>query len=233
MTLDLSAAWISVAGASQESLDCWTRLIGRWTEPHRRHHGIAHLSAVLLFIDEYAGLADDPDAVRLAAWYHDAIYDPRASDNEERSTALAANELGVLGLAGGLIDEVARLVLLTVTHDPADDDRNGVLLSDADLLVLASPPDAYAVYANAIRQEYAHVSDADFRTGRAAVLDALLESSRLYRLDVLAPLEAAARRNMKAELSLLRPDRDDPDRRAAEAGDEGPNGQGPQQAPVR
>jgi len=203
MTVDLSA-WTAITGKSRPAVDSWAKLVGRWSEPHRRYHGIGHLTAVLLFVNEYADHAEDPDAVRLAAWYHDAIYDPLAVDNEERSAELAESELAALGISSDRIAEVARLVRMTAGHEPAARDRNGELLNDADLLVLASPPEAYVVYLNAIRAEYAHVSDADFRAGRAAVLDALLAAPKLYRLAALAPLEAAARRNMTAELSLLR-----------------------------
>lgn len=206
MIVDLAAAWTAVVGTSQASVDCWAALVGRWSEPHRHYHGIGHLTAVLLFVDEYADHATDIDAVRLAVWYHDAVYDPGAPDNEERSAALAATELGALGLPSERIDEVARLVRLSSDHDPADEDRNGELLNDADLMVLASPLEAYVAYVNAIREEYAHVPDADFRTGRATVLEALLGAPRLFRLEALAPMEVAARRNMTAELSLLRPD---------------------------
>ena len=204
MSVDLATAWSSIVGREPAGEDCWARLIRRWSEPHRRYHGMGHLTAVLLFVDEYATHADDPDAVRLAAWYHDAIYDPRASDNEEGSAVLAETELAAIGQPRDRIEEVARLVRLTTGHDPAAGDRNGELLNDADLLVLSSPREAYVAYVNAIREEYAHVSDADFRAGREAVLGALLEFPRLYRLGSLAPLEDAARRNITAELNLLR-----------------------------
>lgn len=204
MSVDV-ADWTALAGLGRESVDSWARLLTRWSEPHRRYHGIGHLSAVLLFINEFADHAEDPDAVRLAAWYHDAFYDPRASDNEERSAVLAETELTALGLADERVAEVVRLVRLTTGHDPADGDRNGELLNDADLLVLASPPEAYVAYVNAIREEYAHVADDDFSAGRAAILDALLAEPRIYRLEALAPLEDAARRNLTAELNLVRP----------------------------
>jgi predicted metal-dependent HD superfamily phosphohydrolase len=231
-TVDL-AAWTALAGDGQASADCWARLIGRWSEPHRGYHGVAHLAAVLLFIDEHADHTADPEAVRLAAWYHDAIYDPRATDNEERSAALAENELGTLGLPADRVREVARLVRLTATHDPTEGDRNGELLNDADLMVLASPPETYVAYLNAIRQEYAHVPDRDFKTGRAAVLDALLAAPRLYRLQALAPVEAAARRNLTAELSLLRSGcAGDGEPDAAQA-DADQRAEGPPEAPAR
>lgn len=229
MAVDL-ADWTALAGNAQESVDCWAKLVGRWIEPHRRYHGIGHLSAVLLFVDDYADHADDADAVRLAAWYHDAIYDPQVGDNEERSAVLAETELAELGVRASRVTEVARLVRLTAGHDPIDGDRNGELLSDADLLVLASPSEAYVAYLNAIRAEYAHVSDADFRAGRAAVLANLLTLPRIYRLESLAPMDAVARRNMTAELSLLRRDPSDADEAQDGAA---PPGEAPPGSPAR
>ncbi len=233
MAVDLAAAWSSVVGREPAGEDCWARLIRRWSEPHRRYHGMGHLTAVLLFVDEYATHADDPDAVRLAAWYHDAIYDPRASDNEEGSAVLAETELAAIGQPRDRIEEVARLVRLTTGHDPAEGDRNGELLNDADLLVLASPPEAYVAYVNAIRAEYGHVPDDAFRAGRVAVLDGLLAAPRLYRLQALTTLEAAARRNLAAELSLLRPGSTEGGQAGAAEADADQPAEGRQEPPAR
>ena len=127
-----------------------------------------------------AGAADDPDAVRLAAWYHDIAYDPERTDNEEVSAGRA--RAGLRGLVPDeRVDEVERLVLLTAGHDPAPDDANGAVLCDADLAVLAGPPDAYAAYASAVREEYGHLSDEEFTAGRIAVLEHLLALPALYR----------------------------------------------------
>ena len=103
------------------------------------------------------------------------------------------------------VDEVERLVLLTAGHEPAADDANGAVLCDADLAVLAGPPDAYAAYASAVREEYAHLSDAEFTAGRIAVLEHLLALPTLYRTPEAARLwtERAAA-NLSAELGLLR-----------------------------
>ncbi|WP_234347360.1 HD domain-containing protein [Streptomyces specialis] len=175
-------------------------LLARWGEPHRRYHTVAHLRAVLARLDELAGCAADETAVGLAAWFHDAVYDPSAPDNEERSARLAERLLP----PGPRRDEVARLVRLTTTHDPADDDANGAALCDADLAVLAAPPARYAAYAAEIRQEYGFVSDEDFRTGRAAVLRRLLALPHLFRTPHgRAHWEATARFNLNGELLLL------------------------------
>ncbi|MEW1724923.1 hypothetical protein [Streptomyces sp. NPDC093109] len=179
-------------------------LLARWAEPQRRYHTTAHLTAVLDHIDTLAAYADDPDLVRLAAWFHDAVYRPERSENEERSAHLAEVALREAGLGPEDIAEVARLVRLTATHAAAPDDRNGAVLCDADLAVLASPPTAYAAYATAVREEYGFVPDEDFRTGRAAVLDQLLALPGLFRTPHgVREWEAPARGNLAAELRTL------------------------------
>ena len=156
-------------------------------------------------VDLLAAEADRPDAVRLAAWFHDAVYDPTAADNEERSAQLAETTLTRLRLAPDLVDEVARLVRLTATHDVADDDRDGAVLCDADLAVLASDDLRYSAYVEGVRREYAHVDDDAFAAGRAAVLRRLLDRPALFRTaHGRSAWEQRARANVTAELARLR-----------------------------
>ncbi|MGW2818882.1 HD domain-containing protein [Streptomyces sp. NPDC001415] len=179
-------------------------LLARWAEPHRRYHTTAHLQAVLDHIDVLEQYADDPHLVRLAAWFHDAVYLPDRSENEERSARLAERALPEAGLSQEDTAEVARLVRLTVTHAPEDGDANGAVLCDADLAILAAAPDAYAAYAAAVREEYAFVPDEAFRAGRAEVLTQLLALPRLFRTPYgEREWEAPARENLEAELTLL------------------------------
>ncbi|MEG8279275.1 HD domain-containing protein [Streptomyces sp. AHA2] len=179
-------------------------LLARWQEPHRRYHTAGHLTAVLDRVDELERYARDPDVVRLAAWFHDAVYLPDRSENEERSARLAERALPEAGVPDAQVAEVARLVRLTVTHDPADDDPDGQVLCDADLAVLASPPSAYAAYTAAVREEYHFVPNEPFRTGRAAILRRLLDLPRLFRTPHgAAEWEATARYNLSSELEML------------------------------
>ncbi len=222
MTGDLVSfeAWARLAGDSPTSRTEWAAVMAAWSEPHRRYHDLAHLAAVLGLVDALAPAADDADAVRLAAWYHDVAYDPERGDNEETSAARA--RVGLRGLVSDeRLAEVERLVLLTAGHDPDPDDANGAVLCDADLAVLAAPPEAYAAYASAVRAEYGHLSDADFTAGRIAVLERLLALPALYRLpDDDERWTATARANLGAELALLRA-------RAASASADPPPGAGP------
>ncbi|OSC73392.1 hypothetical protein B5181_00470 [Streptomyces sp. 4F] len=181
-------------------------LLARWQEPQRHYHTLAHLAAVLDHVDVLEEYADDPDVVRLAAWFHDAVYLPDRSENEERSARLAERALPEAGVPAGKTAEVARLVRLTVTHSPAGDDRDGRVLCDADLAILASPPSAYAAYTAAVRQEYHFVPDDAFREGRAAILRQLLDLPRLFHTPHgRREWEATARYNLTGELEMLSP----------------------------
>ncbi|MFC7306385.1 hypothetical protein ACFQVC_19435 [Streptomyces monticola] len=201
------AALLAVRGDDgPDALPYAENLLGRWSEPQRRYHTADHLTAVLDRVDELAEHAEDADLVRLAVWFHDAVYLPERSENEERSARLAERALAEAGLGREETAEVARLVRLTVTHDPDDGDRNGEVLCDADLAILASGPDAYAAYAAAVREEYAFVPDEAFRDGRAGVLRQLLALPRLFRTPHGArQWEDPARHNLTTELTLLTP----------------------------
>ncbi|MFC8297674.1 metal-dependent phosphohydrolase [Micromonospora orduensis] len=181
-------------------------LLARWREPQRHYHTVSHLATVLDVVDRHADLAGRVDLVRLAAWCHDAVYDPRAAGdaNERDSAALATAVLTGLGVPASAVAEVHRLVLLTAGHAVTPQDRDGALLCDADLAVLATPPEAYDSYAAAVRREYAHVPEPDFRAGRAAVLNGLLALPALFSLPPLAARwERPARDNLRRELAAL------------------------------
>lgn len=179
-------------------------LLTRWQEPQRRYHTVHHLTAVLDHIDVLEEYADDPHLVRLAAWFHDAVYLPDRSENEERSARLAERALPEAGLSQEGTAEVARLVRLTTTHAPADDDRNGQVLCDADLAILAAPPSGYAAYTAAVREEYGFVPTDAFREGRSGILRQLLDLPRLFRTPYgEREWEATARYNLTSELEML------------------------------
>ncbi|WP_030173221.1 HD domain-containing protein [Spirillospora albida] len=200
--MNLVERWVALAGSHTRRIGA--ELDARYGESHRRYHDRAHLAAVLDIVDELAGHAADADAVRLAAWFHDAVYDPQRADNEERSARLAVRMLADTDLAAATVDEVVRLVELTVGHAPGDDDRNGQVLCDADLAILGADPERYAAYAAAVREEYAFVPEEFFRAGRAQVLTGLLELPSLFHTpEARARFEDRARHNITTELRLL------------------------------
>jgi predicted metal-dependent HD superfamily phosphohydrolase len=176
-------------------------LLARWSETHRKHHTVAHLREMLDAIGLLAesGIDFDREAVELAAWFHDAIYEIGRDDNEDRSAELARELLA----SSPIRDEVARLVLVTKTHKVAEDDVNGAVLCDVDLSVLGSGPQRYQTYAAAVREEYADVPDEVFRPARAQVLASLLDG-RLFHTDAgRERWEQSGRHNLTAEIKEL------------------------------
>lgn len=197
---DLRARWpLSGQEALREDL------LAAYAEPTRGYHDRLHLHEVLDRLEELA--AHDAahalsPAVVLAAWFHDSVYDGER-DAEERSAAWAEDALT------GLIDddtvaEVVRLVRMTETHQPADDDERGCALSDADLAILAAPRERYDAYVAAVRREYAHLDDHTFAAGRAAVLEALAAKPVLFHTAwARERWEAPARANLDRERAEL------------------------------
>jgi predicted metal-dependent HD superfamily phosphohydrolase len=176
-------------------------LLARWSETHRKHHTVAHLHEMLDAIGLLAesGIHFDREAVELAAWFHDAIYEIGRDDNEDRSAELARELLA----SSPIRDEVARLVLITKTHKVDDDDVNGAVLCDADLSVLGSDAPRYRVYAAAVREEYADVPDDTFRPARAQVLASLLDGPLFHTTAGRVRWEQIARRNIAEEIGAL------------------------------
>ena len=185
--------------------DVRAALVAAYAEESRGYHDLRHLREVCARLEELAagGAAYDRDAVLLAAWFHDAVYDGER-DAEERSAVRAQDALTEVGVPADVVAEVVRLVRLTETHRPEPGDDNGAALSDADLAILASDPVRYAEYAADVRREYAHVDDADFRRGRDAVLRDLLAKPRLFHTAyAFEHWEAPARANVERELAVL------------------------------
>jgi predicted metal-dependent HD superfamily phosphohydrolase len=204
---DLVRAWRTLMARHSTSSDIddfGLALLARWSEPRRRYHDIGHLRDILGYVDVLAEHAADADAVRLAAWYHDAVFEGRP-DDEELSARKAEADLVALGAAAEFVAEVARLIRMTAAHSPVAGDRDGEVLSDADLASLAVRPERYRRNSADIRLEFAHVADEAFRSGRARVVAALLAAPALYRTPAARDRwEQAARANLTAELATLR-----------------------------
>jgi predicted metal-dependent HD superfamily phosphohydrolase len=192
----LEETWMRHGGGDTATLDA---LLGRYAEPHRRYHTVAHLEAVWRALDERSLEGLDADAIYLAAAYHDAIYDPKASDNEARSADLAAADLRRLGHDQTRIALVCALVVDTQTHIPTSPES--AELSDADMAMLAAPRETYLRDAAAIRAEYAVFDDEVWAAGRIAFLEHTLERPIFY---VHPEREPLARANIEFELASLR-----------------------------
>jgi predicted metal-dependent HD superfamily phosphohydrolase len=197
---ELAERWHTVL-PHQEAMGA--ALVERYREPWRRYHDARHLLAVLRQVDALAG-DQDLFIVRLGAWFHDAIYDIpfRELTNEDASARLALRELSRAGLEQEDLTQVARLVRMTADHVPGSRDPEGELLCDADLAVLASPPEEYAAYVAEVREEYASVPDDEFYEARFEVLEPWVEGE-IFRTGKGKLLTPAARENVTAEVARL------------------------------
>jgi predicted metal-dependent HD superfamily phosphohydrolase len=206
--LELRVAWQRHLGRSPAA-DRWLgSVIARHREPGRYYHDVRHVAWVVRHVTSFirAGSVADPAATVAAAFFHDSVYDPAASDNEAASARLAATALAEIGWPDERRNHVADLVNATAHHRVPGPDADHDALIAADLAVLASEPNRYGDYVRAVRHEYSHLSDDEWRVGRTTVLRGLLEHDRLYpeRLD-LDRWEQRARANVSAELAELAP----------------------------
>jgi predicted metal-dependent HD superfamily phosphohydrolase len=191
--------------SSQQQLDLLFQLLTTaYSTPDRCYHNLQHLQQVLTTIDRFTLQLQNPIAVKLAAWFHDVVYNPQAADNEYQSAQLANKLLTELQLAPTLIDRVQQLILATKGHQTNSTDLDLSIFLDADLAILGTPPDQYQIYARSIRQEYSWVADTAYKTGRTQVLESFLSRDRLYCTDMLFDeLESIARFNLSQEIAGL------------------------------
>lgn len=155
-------------------------LLARWGAAERHYHDVRHLAQCLTALDALAAPDEVARTVRLAAWFHDAVYEGRPGADEEASARLAETQLPRAGVSGREVAGVARLVRLTTTHAPATGDRAGALLCDADLSILGQTRGRYHVYVRDVRLEYESLTDHEFARGRLQVIDRLLALDPLY-----------------------------------------------------
>ena len=182
------------------------KLEAAYAEPHRRYHTREHIEQCLALLDKVPDLMDSERRIlELAIWWHDAVYDPTASDNEARSAEMAKADLREFDdLSIHARDEVARLIRLTAGHEVEEGDRLGGILVSIDLSILGAPAHRYDAYARAVREEYAHVPEELWRKGRAAVLQRFLDAPVIFPDPAFAEwLDAQARDNLSRELASL------------------------------
>lgn len=208
---ELRRRWTEVAsdaGMPGGATDLRDDLTARYSEPHRHYHDVRHLLEVLAAADRLAGSSGASVHTRLAAWFHDAVYEGRAGDDERASASLARRALAEVGVDRALADAVAASVEATASHlipgDGPPVDADTAVLLDADLAILAAAPGRYDEYAAAIRAEHPDVDDDTFRLGRSQALRTLAERRYLFHTEVgRRTLDAVARANVARELARL------------------------------
>ncbi|KAJ3019309.1 UNVERIFIED_CONTAM: hypothetical protein HDU68_010725 [Siphonaria sp. JEL0065] len=190
----LKSAWFSSFPHDVPLAQKWWQTIERaYQEPQRSYHTSTHIELVIL----------------LATCFHDIVYDPKAKDNERKSADLFlsfASEAGVDLVPTDDVVIIEQLILATIKHEPIPPDSSICrFFLDLDLSILAASWEDYCEYAKGIRVEYCIFSDAEFKTGRASVLERFLQRETLYFTPGLKEKwEALARENISRELLLLK-----------------------------
>ncbi len=172
-------------------------------EVSRHYHGTTHLLDCLQQLDRVQHLAEHPHEVELALWFHDAVYDVKAKDNEERSAAWAVRELSASGVVVEVITRIEALILAT-RHQASPTAADEQLLVDIDLSILGTEQTGYDQYSTNIHAEYAWVPMTDYCRGRAAVLEQFLARPFIYSTPWFRErYEVRARENMQREIRHL------------------------------
>jgi predicted metal-dependent HD superfamily phosphohydrolase len=190
-----------------ERVAAFVDLARRYQEPGRHYHTLRHVAEttaalrVLIATDRRAPEEDAAPVCVLAVYFHDAVLEPRLTDNEQRSADLAVGVLGRLGCPEAVGAAVARLVLATATHRSGR--RDEALVNDADLRILARRPAVYDRYVRRVRREYGWLDDRQWRQGRARVLRGLLDGPLYATAWARRDWEPSARLNLVRELDAL------------------------------
>ena len=172
-----------------------------YTAPSRHYHNLAHIEDCLGALARVENLSPlEREILSAAIWWHDVVYDATRADNEELSAQLAEQHVRL-----DIRQEVGRLIRLTKTHDVQPDDRLGAILISIDLSILGAEPPRYDAYAAAIRQEFIHVPEDDYRAGRARVLSQFAARPVIFPDAAFAArYDRQARENLARELASLR-----------------------------
>ena len=190
-----------------ESRTLWLDIAAHYNETQRAYHSLRHIQQLFFQFEQICQYLHEPHIIALALYYHDVIYNPRRSDNELKSAEYMSDKLSS-HLNDQQCQHIYDLIMMTATHqltELADENKrsDAAYMLDMDLSILGMPWTEYEHYAQAIRQEYAHVPIADYKTGRTQVLQTLLAHPRLYLTEHYQQLETQARTNLAHEINLL------------------------------
>ena len=178
-------------------------LIERYSESHRAYHTPQHLDECFRLFETAAASARSPGAVGLALFYHDAIYDTHARDNEENSAELARDMLSSIGAEASLLSYVTDMILVT-RHAAMPQTTDQQLVVDIDLSILGAPESRFDEYEQQVRQEYSWVDEQIFRSVRRTILQEFLARPVIYSTKTFrARLERPARDNLMRSITAL------------------------------
>lgn len=178
-------------------------LLNRYAETQRHYHTRQHLDECFAHLDANARLTEHAAHIECALWFHDAIYEPRAKDNEIRSARLARRAIADAGVSNQVAEHIDRLIMATCHAAlPASPDEQ--MLVDIDLSILAASDERFAQYELQVREEYAWVPSDEYGLKRAALLRQFIERDWIYSTPWFRTnSEARARGNLSRSIREL------------------------------
>lgn len=174
----------------------FNKLIAAYSEKQRAYHTLQHLYECLILLESIRVDLKDAHAVELAIWFHDAVYDPQAKDNEPKSAALFEQYLAQ-DLSIDIIQKIKSWIIATQKHEVTDELDLQFLLN-IDLAILAASPERFDEYEQQIQQEYAWVDPDVYSIKRKQVLAHFYQIEPLYQTEYFQQrLEQRAKSNLK------------------------------------
>lgn len=185
----------------RETGGIFAELKAAYEHPSRHYHSQDHVIDCLKQFEPYRHLSFHGEEIEVAIWFHDAIYDTKRKDNEEKSALWARDYLESKGVNGDVVERISQLILITKTHEHLSG-IDQCLMVDADLAILGQSPDVFDRYHKAVRKEYGWVPEEDYQKGRTAALKAFLDRDTIYHTEeFLNKYEEQARRNISRILN--------------------------------
>ncbi|XP_077867725.1 uncharacterized protein LOC144357037 [Saccoglossus kowalevskii] len=208
----LQARWLE----RQPSSQVWWRLVkSKYSEQGRSYHSLCHINDMFSHFDQHKDKLQSPETVSWAIFFHDMVYNPKSRDNEEKSAECSMNlpniqyyPLLCVTYIWGLILNLKKtwytvyFNMACVIHRFGTEDKHYLL--DFDMAVLGWPQEEYICYANAIRQEYIHIPEKEYRERRIEVLKSFLQRKNIYATkEFRDEYEIRARNNIDQEIYRL------------------------------
>lgn len=119
--------------------EAWQGIMRNYQSIFRRYHNLDHISDMLTNLQGIAVFIHHPMDTELAVIYHDVVYDPVMSDNEEQSADRARADLSSFGFPVDRLDRIAACILATKDHRHTKSQDVNYLL-DLDLSILGASP---------------------------------------------------------------------------------------------
>jgi predicted metal-dependent HD superfamily phosphohydrolase len=205
--MDLENIWNKTANSLGFDLalsqEYWNEIYSAYSSEGRYYHGLEHLRSIFRLTEEEVLSTTDRQALNLAVFYHDIVYDFERKDNERKSADLAIDRLSRAGVDQILIERVEELIMATYGHEYSDDALRNLMI-EADVSVIGTDHDTYAKYAENCRREYSMFSDEEYNPVRKQALSHFLNTGSLFVSPKFKErFEANAKRNLQWEIDQL------------------------------